>query len=118
MATLTTAGGAFSYTYDGNGNIASVTYGDKTTTYTYDTVNQLLREVNEKAGKTWVYTYDKAGNILTKEEYAHTMEWVGSMYAMLLRSIFRIPVAQPKKSHPVWGGIFSSLVQIVTPRSR
>ena len=36
--------GAYSYTYDDNGNITSITQGTATTTYTYDTANQLVRE--------------------------------------------------------------------------
>ena len=68
----------YEYSYDGNGNIVSVKNDGKTTTYTYDTANQLLRENNQAAGKTWVYTYDNAGNILTKKEYAYTTGTLGT----------------------------------------
>ncbi len=51
----------------------------KTTTYVYDTANQLLRENNEAAGKTWTYSYDSAGNILTKKEYAYTTGTLGAV---------------------------------------
>jgi len=34
-----------------------------TTSYVYDSANQLVRENNQEAGKTWVWTYDEAGNI-------------------------------------------------------
>jgi len=63
---------AYRYTYDANGNITSVNDGTYTTTYVYDSANQLLRENNEKAGKTWGWTYDDGGNIRSKKEYAYT----------------------------------------------
>ena len=60
------------YTYDNNGNIKT----DNTTlydiSYVYDTANQLIREKNEVAGKTWVWTYDDTGNITSRKEYAYT----------------------------------------------
>lgn len=68
----------YSYEYDNNGNITSVSDGTNETKYVYDTANQLVRENNEAAGKTWVYTYDNAGNILTKNEYAYTTGTVGT----------------------------------------
>ncbi len=63
---------AYTYTYDDNGNILSVSDGTNTTSYVYDTANQLLRENNEAANKTYVWTYDNAGNILSRSEYAYT----------------------------------------------
>ena len=60
------------YEYDKNGNIIEVSDGTYTTTYVYDSANQLLRENNQKAGKTWGWTYDDGGNIRTKTEYAYT----------------------------------------------
>ena len=36
-----------------------------TTSYVYDSLDQLTRENNQAAGKTWVYTYDAWGNPLT-----------------------------------------------------
>ena len=78
----TTAGGnsvTYSYAYDRNGNITSVTSGGKTTSYVYDKLNQLLRENNQAAGKTWVYTYDNSGNILSRAEYAYTTGTLGTV---------------------------------------
>ena len=69
----------YTYTYDGNGNILSVSDGSKTTSYVYDSANQLTRENNQAAGKTWVWTYDDAGNILSKKEYAYTTGTLGSV---------------------------------------
>ncbi len=63
---------AYTYTYDDNGNILSISDGTNTTSYVYDTANQLLRENNEAANKTYVWTYDNAGNILSRNEYAYT----------------------------------------------
>ena len=74
--TVDTAGQdvAYTYTYDNNGNILSVSDGTNTTSYVYDSANQLLRENNQAANKTWVWTYDNAGNILSKAEYEYTTE--------------------------------------------
>ena len=69
----------YEYTYDANGNIVSVKEGNKTTSYTYDSAGQLLRENNQAAGKTWVWTYDNAGNILSRKEYAYTTGTLGAV---------------------------------------
>lgn len=69
-----------SYTYDANGNILSVSDGTHTTTYVYDSANQLIRENNHKAGKTWYWTYDGAGNIETRKEYEYS---TGAMIVLL-----------------------------------
>ena len=79
VSTLATAAGTYTYTYDANGNIKTVNDGTYTTTYTYDNQNQLTREDNQRAGKTWVWTYDDAGNILSKKEYSYTTGTVGTV---------------------------------------
>ncbi len=79
VSKLVNKAGTFEYTYDANGNIVSVTFGGKTTKYTYDNQNQLTREDNQAANKTWVWTYDDAGNILSKKEYAYTTGTLGSV---------------------------------------
>ena len=68
----------YNITYDGNGNIKSVRQGGNTTTYVYDSQNQLIRENNQEAGKTWVWTYNRAGNIVSKKEYAYTTGALGT----------------------------------------
>jgi len=68
----------YSYTYDNNGNIKTVSDGTYTTTYTYDNQNQLTREDNQQANKSWTWTYDDAGNILSKKEYAYTTGTLGT----------------------------------------
>ena len=62
----------YTYTYDENGNILSVSDGVNTTSYTYDALNQLTKEVNQAAGMTWEYTYDNGGNITSRKEYDNT----------------------------------------------
>ena len=67
-----------SYEYDANGNIIEIDDRSYTTTYEYDSVNQLIRENNEKAQKTVVWNYDEAGNITSRTEYAYTTGQVSS----------------------------------------
>lgn len=73
----------YAYTYDSNGNILSVSDGTNTTSYVYDSANQLLRENNQAANKTWVWTYDNAGNIQSKSEYAYTTGELGEAVDMV-----------------------------------
>lgn len=68
----TVGGTTYTYTYDARGNITAISDGTNTTSYVYDSLDQLTRENNQAAGKTWVYTYDNGGNILRKSEYAYT----------------------------------------------
>jgi len=53
------------YTYDDNGNIATIiTEGSiLKATYTYDELNQMTREDNVYINKSLTYTYDLGGNI-------------------------------------------------------
>ena len=69
----------YSYTYDDNGNILTVSDGTNTTCYTYDKANQLIREDNQGGGFTHVWRYDTAGNILSRTEYAYTTGSVDSL---------------------------------------
>ena len=55
-----------------------VSDGRSTTTYAYDSFDQLVRENNQAAGKTWTYAYDSGGNILSKTEYAYTTGSLGA----------------------------------------
>ena len=71
--------GEIIYTYDEKGNITEISYSDnKKITYVYDDKNQLIRENNQRLGKTYVYTYDNSGNILSKATYAYTTGTVGT----------------------------------------
>ena len=73
---------SFAYTYDVSGNILSETKTaseSTSTTYAYDSQNQLIRENNQAAGKTWVWTYDTVGNLLSRKEYAYTTGSLGTV---------------------------------------
>ena len=69
---VTVNGSTISYTYDEAGNITTITDGSLVTYYTYDSLNQLVREDNAYSNKTVVYAYDNGGNILTKTEYPYS----------------------------------------------
>jgi RHS repeat-associated protein len=66
------------YQYDSNSNITSIGDGTNTTTYAYDNANQLTRENNYAAGKTWTWVYDAGGNIRQKNEYTYTTGTLGT----------------------------------------
>ena len=77
VQTIVQSGITLTYTYDGNGNITTVSDGTKETQYYYDAIGQLTR-VNDQFdtrggsdGTTWVYTYDLGGNITARECYAY-----------------------------------------------
>ena len=67
----------YTYTYDKNGNILTISDGTNTTSYEYDSANQLVRENNQQQGFTCTWTYDNAGNILLRKEYAYTTGTLG-----------------------------------------
>lgn len=68
----------YSYIYNDNGNIASISSDNRTATYEYDALNRLTRANDPIAGKTWVYNYDSGGNILKRSEYAYTANALGT----------------------------------------
>ena len=51
--------------------------GKYTTSYAYDALNQLVRENDQRAGKTYTYSYSN-GNITSRKEYAYTTGTLGS----------------------------------------
>lgn len=66
---------SYSYTYDGNGNIAAVTENGITTSYTYDSLNRLVSSETET--ELHEYSYDGAGNLLSKNYFGKVGdEWV------------------------------------------
>ena len=66
VASVTSGGQQYGYTYDSMGNIATFSApGKGTVTYTYDNQGQLLSAAGDT---TYTYTYDGAGNILTASD--------------------------------------------------
>ena len=63
-----------SYTYDAAGNIHTMTLGDVTYTYTYDSLNQLVGVTDGTNIET--YNYDNAGNITSKTINGVTYDYV------------------------------------------
>ncbi len=63
---------AFSYDYDANGNITSISQGSVNVTYEYNSANELIRENNGFTNQTVTYSYDLYGNITEKKIYAYT----------------------------------------------
>ena len=69
---------AYSYAYDDNGNITSVTQGGTSITYEYDAANRLIRENNPISNKTTTCEYDTWGNLLNQKIYAYTTGTLGT----------------------------------------
>ncbi len=79
VSNLTNRGGngsvlsEFEYTYDANGNIASVTEdsGAAQTTYTYDSLNRLAQSDADRNGQATrcTYSYDAGGNLVSRNYY-------------------------------------------------
>jgi RHS repeat-associated protein/uncharacterized repeat protein (TIGR01451 family) len=65
LATLTAPGVSLGYTYQNNGNVASLSDGGATTTFTYDDLDRLKTATG---GYSASYTYDPNGNLRTKTE--------------------------------------------------
>lgn len=72
VGSITNNGTAISYTYDCNGNIATITQGVQVISYQYNELNEVIRENNQPLDLTITYTYDAGGNILNKSEYSYT----------------------------------------------
>ena len=70
VASVTSGGQQYGYTYDSMGSIATYSApGKGTVTYTYDNQGQLLSATGDT---TYTYTYDGAGNILTANGHTYT----------------------------------------------
>ena len=99
VATYRTVGGnydiTYNYTYDKNGNIHTVSDGTNTTTYSYDSANQLIREDNQEKGKSYTWTYDNAGNILSFDTHDYTTGQLGAATSS-------VPYTY---SSPIWGDL-------------
>ena len=63
----------YDYTYDGNGNITSISLDNQVLkSYAYDGAQQLVREDNADIDRTVTYSYDNHGNIVEKKIYAYS----------------------------------------------
>ena len=62
----------YTYTYDGNGNILSISDGTNAITYEYDERNQLIRENDPIAGTTREFLYKDGGQLDTECRTAYT----------------------------------------------
>ena len=88
----------YDMTYDDNGNLTSIETGSMYFTYVYDSANQLIRENNSEAEKTWVWNYDNAGNILSRTEYAYTTGELGEIVDTVVYSY----------TDPEWGDLLTA----------
>ena len=96
---------AYSYSYDANGNIISITKGSMSFTYEYDAANQLVRENlyygdNNSNNATYIYVYDDWGNILYKNSYEYTLS-VGTLHGM-------VDQIQYSYTNTQWGDLLTS----------
>ena len=84
VASVTSGGQRYGYTYDSMGNIATFSApGKGTVTYTYDNQGQLLSAAGDT---TYTYTYDGAGNILTASDgtTTHSYTYGGRICSLVL----------------------------------
>nr|WP_279381227.1 RHS repeat-associated core domain-containing protein [Clostridium pascui] len=83
VSELDNNGQKIEYSYDDNGNIEVISYikamfEATKIYYTYNELNELIREDNEVLNKTIKYSYDVGGNLIKKEEFAYTREVPGT----------------------------------------
>ena len=76
VGTITENGKETAYTYDGRGNILEICTKALDTgkvtdhmLYTYNGMNQVIREEDAVRGTTYTYTYDLGGNLLENKKY-------------------------------------------------
>jgi RHS repeat-associated protein len=72
LASMTNGSSTITYTYDANGNITAITQGSTVIAYIFDDLGQVVRENNARDNKTIIYDYDLAGNILSRTTYPYT----------------------------------------------
>lgn len=65
-------GSSISYTYDANRNISTISGGSGIIEYTYNELDEVVRENNQVLNKTITYSYDAGGNLTGKMEYPYT----------------------------------------------
>ena len=72
LSSMSNGADSWEYTYDAAGNITKIVCGEKSITYQYDELNQLIRENNGVLGITVLYAYDAGGNMTSRKTYAYT----------------------------------------------
>lgn len=71
-------GTVIDYNYDMYANLAAINENSELrSSYEYDSLNQLVRENNAAANRTYVYDYDNYGNIIAVTEYDFTTGTLG-----------------------------------------
>ena len=101
VASVTSGGQQYGYTYDSMGNIATYSApGKATVTYTYDNQGQLLKATGDT---TYTYTYDGAGNILTASNgtTTHTYTYGDSNWKDLLTAFDGQSIAYDSIGNPL-----------------
>lgn len=71
ISKITAGGEETLYEYDANENITKITTSDGSISYTYDELDQLVREDNSMTQQTIGYVYDAGGNLLEKRTFAY-----------------------------------------------
>ena len=70
---------SYSYTYDSDGNITSISLnGSLRQTFTYNSSNELVRVDDKVTNKSVAYAYDFVGNITSVKTYLYTTGTLGS----------------------------------------
>ena len=70
---------SYSYTYDSDGNITSISLnGSLRQTFTYNSSNELVRVDDKASNKSVTYVYDFVGNITSVKTYLYTTGALGS----------------------------------------
>jgi len=72
----------YTYTYDANGNIKTISDGVLLkASYDYDGLNRLIRENNAWMNKSYAYNYNAGGNLTTVTTHAYTTGTLGAATA-------------------------------------
>ena len=70
---------SYSYTYDSDGNITSISLnGSLRQSFTYNSSNELVRVDDKASNKSVTYAYDFVGNITSVKTYLYTTGTLGS----------------------------------------
>ena len=110
-STVGDASTSYTYAYDSNGNIITVTGNGSVMHYTYDDLGQLIKESPGFGGYIYNYTYDNAGNItkiqvsstnsvLYPATYVKNFEYSDSAWGDLLVAVNNSSIAYDNIGNP------------------